>query len=86
MSVLEQTSLLAYSEAGFRDSLRSRVFRLLSSSPGGLTANEVSVLLGVKISSITGRLHELRARGLIQKGSVRPDRFTNFKSHTWVVR
>ena len=82
---MQQTTLWAYDELSEKQkrTLKKRILKLLED--GDYTANEISVNLDVKISSITGRLHELAAEGKIKKGFIRSDRFSGYRAYAWVL-
>ena len=46
-------------------SIKSRVRKAIADSSNGLTAKELSIYLGVKVHTVTGRLDELQDAGIV---------------------
>ena len=60
---MAQESILAYRElmdGGVLADQHKRILGLLRANPDGLTNNEISSLLGMRINSVSGRVNELR--------------------------
>lgn len=60
--MLRQTSLMAIRdirEDGTASTQRLKVLKFVRKFPSGLTRNEISRLLGIKINAVTGRCNEL---------------------------
>ena len=81
------TSLEAYGAFILGDALprqQKQIVDFLASRPGGHTRNEIAQGTGLRLSSVTGRIHELLERGTVQEVSRRPCSITGVASH--VVR
>jgi DNA-binding MarR family transcriptional regulator len=63
---------------------QKQIVDFLASRPGGHTRNEIAEGTGLRLSSVTGRIHELLERGTVQEISRRPCSITGVASH--VVR
>ena len=65
---------------------RERVFEFLRQHPQGLSNQEIEEKTGMRISSITARVNELRKQGLIACGGARTNERTGKLNAFWMVQ
>ncbi len=83
---MQSTSLQAYDELVKSHQLGARqlaVWAVIQQHPGGITNLELAQLLGWPINSVTPRVYELRAQGLVGEVGRRACRLTGRRSIAW---
>ena len=79
MTNIRTTSLDAYmdiSTDGTSESQRMVIFHFIKNHPEGLTRNEISRKLDIKINAVCGRVNELLKFGTIYEDMKRKDEYT----------
>jgi|GEM_PF-1709625 len=82
----QETSILSlkqHRESGQIGLQQKRVLSYLNKCPHGLSNNDLSYHLGIKISSITPRVNELRHQGLVIGVGTKICRYTRRKVKVW---
>jgi Mn-dependent DtxR family transcriptional regulator len=82
--MMQQTSLNSY--FFYFEKLQKReeeVLKVIKKAPNGITNNEISAYLGLKINQITGRTNGLFKKGLVKINEKRPDLYTGNTSIAW---
>jgi len=72
--VIRQTTILAYDhikKEGFAERQNIMILNLLRSVEGGLTRQEVSDLLGLRLCAVCGRIKELMKEGAVFEDGTR---------------
>ena len=78
--MIRQTSILAYrdiSEDGTALSQKEVILNYIKNYSSGLTRNDISLELSIKINAVCGRTRELIKAGLVEEIGKRHDPFTN---------
>ena len=78
----KEAALLAL---GSLNQLQRRIYNLLVETPGGLTAEEVSDRLRVRLNSISPRTAPMEEAGLIIKNGTRRNESTGHKAIIWAA-
>ena len=76
---MNQTSLSCYEQIqmdGTTKTQTERILTLFLTSPEGLTRNELSNILGIRINAVAGRINELIKRGILIEEGKRVDKYS----------
>ena len=81
---MSSTSLDAFAAFVMGDQLprqQRQLVDFLAGHPGGFTRAELAERTGLRLSSVTGRVHELISSGVIEEFSRRPCSISGVSSH-----
>lgn len=85
----QQTSIEAWidlNKSGTLGNKQSLVLSIIKQNEYGISNNEIAKVLGMAINSITPRVHELRAKGLVAEGRKRLCSVSGKSVIAWIVK